>query len=215
MLQGWGRSTSGGGAPMYISSRRSSDKMVHDDHCRYAKMIAPHNREEFSTAHEAYCSGKTACIHCAAIMQKLKAEMTDLLNICEANGISILFDYTDGTLEIVSKVDKWKLAPAESGSKMYLYHKNTARFCKEICPFEGYHYQRQWYRSIRKHLEYIVQHDWYKIEKARKQKIREQNERLYFHTAKDTVRSGRHISKIRTKKRHLTARERARYAAGM
>ncbi len=200
---------------MYVSSRRSSDKMVHDENCRYAKMIAPHNREEFRTARDAYQEGKTACIYCTAVMQKLKAEMTDLMNICEANGISIMFDHCDGTLEIVSKVDNWKLAAIDNGRYLNLYHKNTANFSKGCCPYEGYHFQKQWHRTVLKHVEYIVRHDAYKIEKAREKRIREQNERLYFNTKAASIRSARNISKMRSSKRsRLTARQHAKYAAG-
>ncbi|MBR3518067.1 MAG: hypothetical protein IKO10_17325 [Lachnospiraceae bacterium] len=201
---------------MYVASRRSSEKMVHDENCRYAKMIAPHNRECFPTTQEAYEAGKTACIHCAAVMRTMKAEMRDLCNICEANGISVIFDATDGTLEIISKVDSWKLATVDHRNMLYLYHKNTANFSTGYCPYDGYHYQKQWYPTILKHLQYIVCHDSYKIEKAKEKRIREQNDRLYFHTKAETIRSGRKVSKMRSHKRsRLTARQQAKYAAGM
>ena len=110
---------------MYVTSKRSAEKIIHEEHCRYAKMMAPGNKVYFHSAQDAYAKGKTACRYCAAVMKKLPSEMGDIANICEANGINISFNCEDGTLEVATPMSEWKIAPVGNRKVMNLYHKNV------------------------------------------------------------------------------------------
>lgn len=156
---------------MYIMSKGSVEKMVHEENCRYAKMIAAHNRVAFDTPEEGFAAGGTACIHCSVLMKKVSAEFRGLQRICEANGIDIIFDYSDGTLNIAAPRSEWKISTLGDGHALNLYHKNTANYDDGSSPYAGYHAQRIWYGTIRRHLEYIVAHDRYKAWEEERRRI--------------------------------------------
>ncbi len=201
---------------MYVSSIKSAEKMIHNEGCRFAKMIAAHNRKQFSTVEEACLAGRCFCIHCSPIMKQIPSEMVALQPICEANRISILFEPADGTLEIVTPKSSWKLAADDNSDRLLLFHKNTAKYDNGSSPYAGYHFQGLSYKTIFRHIQYIINHDAYQNrEEDRRQKGTVKGF-YYIPPVKDKGSHGtRRIAKIRNNKRHFTARQNARYAAGM
>ena len=200
---------------MYIMSKRSREQMIHDETCRYAKMTAPHNRVFFHTAEAAYAKGQIAGRYCAAAMKALRIELGELQDFCEANGISIYFEHSYGTLQIIAPESEWKIAVVGVHQLLRLYHKNTADFDNGSSPYVGFHFQNVRRATILGYLKYIVEHDRYWKEKEEKKRVLLRNMQLYFNPCADMIRGKRHIEKIRRSKHRYTSRERARYAAGM
>ena len=190
---------------MFIVSRKSADKMFHDQNCRYALMISPHNRVYYHTMAEAFSDGKIACSYCAALMKMILKEIDDLRGICEENGIGIVFNHEDGTLEIQTEKSEWKLAPYGSKHRLRLYHKNKIEVPGEATPYEGYHLQKAWGKTIRDYLEYIVNHEYYKQELREQRKLRKKYHNIYRDDG--WIQPSRNIKKIRSTKRHHTARD--------
>ena len=199
---------------MYISSINSSDKLVHTADCHYVKMMAPQNMRYYYTALYAYGSGKCACMECAAVMRTIPSELEDIKNICEANNISVIFNSTDGTLDIKTPISEWKIATKEN-QMLYLYHKNTADYDDGSSPYEGYHYQRVRHYRIIDHLKDIVIHDWYKKQQRfrtgkKLKSIREPK----AHADDRFSRKRSHIIRMRRDELRYSMREAWRYAAG-
>ncbi len=200
---------------MYVTSKKSAERMIHEENCRYAKMMAPRNKVFFHSAQDAYAKGKIACRYCSMVMKKLSSEMTDIQNICEANGLSIAFNYIDGTLEVTSPMSEWKIAPVGNKEMMNLYHKNTANFDDGTSPYTGYHFQREWHRSVLEHLRDIVEHDWYKKHLEEQKRAMTRKALMSRQRRIVAFQQGRHIEKMRSSRVHHTSRENVRYAAGM
>ncbi len=198
---------------MYMTSVKSADKLIHNENCRFAKMIAAHNVASYNTADEAYASGRCACRYCADVLKKVPSELSDLQNICEANDISILFDQTDGTLDITTPYSEWKLRAVENSDLLYLYHKNTLDFDDGSSPYAGYHFQGKQYRTILWHLKYIISHDWYWGQQFRKVKKYKSRRKLHNKPDMRTAKRINHIVKMHRAEIRYLAEE--RYAAGM
>ncbi len=199
-----------GGVPMYVASKRSSEKIVHNEGCRYAKMISPGNKQYFYTTEAAFKAGKTACIHCSSVMSQVPGEIKDLQNICDANDMGIMFDHSDGTLDVIAPQSEWKIADEGGKRFLRLYHRNTVDFDDGTSPYEGYHYQRVTGRSITEILQYIIVHDWYKIQEMERrerhrERISKRGMRPYYRK-----RGGNKTSKY---KKAYTSRAKADYAA--
>ena len=199
---------------MYVTSKRSAEKMVHEENCRYAKMMAPMNKVYFNSAQDAYAKEKTACRYCAAVMRKLPAEMMDIVNICEANDMSIEFNLMDGTLEVATPMSEWKIAPVGNKNVMNLYHKNTLCFDDGTSPYTGYHFQRVKSDVIMGHLKYIIEHDWYKSQKqAKGGKKAKSGRELRYGSNMRVSRRIRHSVRMRRDEMRYSAAEVERYAA--
>ncbi len=196
---------------MYITSRRSADKIMHEEHCRYAKMIAPHNKQRYYFAPEAYADGCCACVYCARVMRKIPSELSSLQQICADNGIIIAFDRADGTLNIIAKKSEWKVAPARNG-KLSLYHKSTSDFVDNNSPYEGFHNQHVYYGTIMEFIEYIIHHDRFKKKQAKKEQIQNGYREHFSKRRKEQQR--KRIVKMRKARRYGSAIEYKGYAAG-
>ena len=175
---------------MYITSRRSEEKIEHK-------------------------AGRCACIYCAPVMKRVPQELEDIKNICEANNISIVFNPADGTLEITTPVSEWKLATIEKCDRLFLYHKNTRDVENSASPYAGYHSQNQWHRSVMQHLKYIVEHDWFWMQKRISKEKKQKAEREVRHYSElRTSRRKSHIVRMRREELRYGLRE-LKCAAGM
>ena len=199
---------------MYISSINSLEKLVHTADCHYVKMMARQNMRYYYTASYAYETGKCACMECAAVLQTIPSELEDIKNICEANNISVIFNSTDGTLDIKTPISEWKIA-AKENNMLYLYHKNTANYDDGSSPYEGYHYQRVRHYRIVDHLKDIVTHDWYKMQQRFKPVKKLKSEREVRHYSElRTSRRKNHLVRMRRDEIRYSIKEAWRYAAG-
>ncbi len=193
---------------MYIVSKKSADKIIHDQNCPYAKRISTQNREYYHTMAEALASGKMCCGYCAVLMRKVRKEMNELRTICEENGIDVEFDHTDGSLDIKTSQSIWKLSVIGGSRKLRLYHKNTVSYDNGTSPYEGFHLQNTRFSTIHEYMEYIANHDRYKQEQRREKKQHAEWRSSQAHHPK------RHIEKMRSSKGHYTARDYARMSNG-
>lgn len=201
---------------MYVTSRKSKDKMIHEENCRYAKMMAPRNKVYFHGAQDAFAKGKIACRYCSMVIKKLSSEMKDIQNICEANGISIAFNYVDGTLEVTTPISGWKIAPVGNKDVMNLYHKNIADYDDGTSPYTGYHFQKVKSKTILRHLKYIIEHDWYEQQRRFGYTKKQKNNREVHHNREMRVsRRIRYRVRMRRMEIRYSIREAERYAVGM
>lgn len=77
------------------------------------------------------------------------------------NGLS--FYLADGVLIILTPYSKWKIIIKGSNKRIYLYHKNTLGKEEQEPLIPGYHHQAVRRGSIMGYLEYIIEHDRYRL----------------------------------------------------
>ncbi len=88
---------------------KSSNKIVHNQICRYVKMMPKKNKKYFNDLQEALEAGYKQCRYCAQIERYLRKENKDLERFCKSKGIYYFFNPDDGSLDVLSKSGKWKV----------------------------------------------------------------------------------------------------------
>lgn len=147
----------------YICSCNSEKKLFHWYKCKYVKMIPKKNRIEIKTAKEARDQGYKYCKYCAAIMEMLREEGPAVEQYGNRHGIYLSFDRNDGSIDVVSRVGKWKLVYNSRRKNAFLYHKNNAMNHDPKDLIKGYHYQSAYSETLLGYLEYIYEHDTYRM----------------------------------------------------
>ena len=71
---------------------KSSSKIVHNNNCRYVKLIPSRNRKAYAEIESAVADGYSYCKYCSRIGKLLKMEREDLPNYCKRNGIFYFFN---------------------------------------------------------------------------------------------------------------------------
>lgn len=147
----------------YICSSNSENNLFHWHKCRYVKMITPKNKIEIKTAEEARDQGYKYCKCCSTMMRKLQEEKVEAEQYGKRHGIQLFFDRDDGAIDVVSKSGRWKLVYNSKKDHVYLYHKNNSKTPHKDDFINGYHYQSAYSNSLLGYLEYIYEHDSYRM----------------------------------------------------
>lgn len=144
---------------------KSSNKIVHDMNCRYVKMMPDKNKKYFGSLKEAEEAGYAHCKYCAYIQKYMRNEKKELESFCKPNGLYLMFNSKDGSLDVISRTGKWKVIVNGQRHFIWLYHKNlhlSGNDPKAFVP--GYHSQKICKSSLMGYMQYIVEHDNYRTE---------------------------------------------------
>ena len=147
---------------MYFYSKKSSKKILHTKGCSHIKNVAPEHMGSFKTLEEAYEQGYRLCRHCSIIAQQYRKESDSLVEYGHAHAVSFFFN--DRFIGVRTPYSQWKIVPSTNGKQMMLYHRNTFKTEKDAdSPVKNYHHQKVAKDSIYGYLEYIVEHEYYRM----------------------------------------------------
>ena len=93
----------------------------------------------------------------------MKKEEDVLQQLVQEYGITFSFRKEDGTVELATTQEEWRIIPSENRKRFYLYHKNTHR-SKEDSLIRGFHRQSVQLYSFAAYFEYVAAHVEYRIE---------------------------------------------------
>lgn len=149
----------------YICSSNSDLKLFHHDSCRYTKIVSEKNAVRLRTSGEARDQGYQYCKYCSSLMKMIQKEAAEINAFEKTHGIYLSFDRTDGTVDVISSVGRWKLVYNHKHGKAFLYHRNTSGASRaENEVIKGYHYQSAYSETILGYLKYIDEHDSFRSE---------------------------------------------------
>ena len=136
----------------------SDNKIAHSWDCRYVKLIPEKNRKYFDYRRSANEAGFGYCKYCSYVMRYVRKEKKALDDYCQATGLTYSFNRQDGSLDIKSRSDEWKIVERGRDHSLRLFHKNQLDLGEEsIIP--GYHNQKITRGTVLGYLDYIVKHD--------------------------------------------------------
>ena len=137
---------------------KSGNRIAHSYDCRYVKLIPEKNREYYDYRRTANEAGYGYCKYCSYVMEYVRKEKKALDDYSRATGLTYSFNRLDGSLDIKSQSDEWKIIERGKDHTLRLYHKNQLDLEEEsIIP--GYHYQKIQKGTVLGYLDYIVKHD--------------------------------------------------------
>lgn len=143
---------------MYVISRNSKNKTIHNQHCRYAKVIKPENRIEFNKFDKALKAGNSVCKHCSFAYTQYRKNEKKLKWYCEKRQMEISFG--NYGIDIHTPYGDWIVVQTER-KHLGLYHKNTENKDGKKSPIKDYHFQDETYYEIKTLIRYIYEHDRY------------------------------------------------------
>lgn len=146
---------------MLYFSRNSRRRILHSPDCRHIKNVEIDSVGTFETLSEAYGQGYRLCRRCSCLRRRYGKELTALMDFSRKN--ALCFCISDRFLQLNTPSSRWRLAPAEDGRGLCLYHKNSLRPTDDDSPVPGYHLQRVLRSSIVGYCKYIVAHDSYRM----------------------------------------------------
>ena len=147
---------------MYYFSKNSRKKVIHLDSCFHCRAVETDNIGSFHTLEEAYEQGYRLCRHCSPLVRLYRREGEAMAAVCLNKAITYFFH--DRFIGIETPRSKWKIVPREESGGFALYHKNTyetSRDSQSAVP--GYHLQRVSKESAKEYLEYVVEHEYYRM----------------------------------------------------
>lgn len=146
---------------MYYYSKKSHNKIVHLSHCTYFQHMNHDEIGTFGRMDEATSAGYRICKCCAPIRKYYKEEYYKIKDYASKNGIA--FYLSNGEFIVQTPYSKWKIITNGRKNYIFLYHKNiySKNIDKSLVP--GYHSQAVRRNTIMGYLQYIVDHDNYRL----------------------------------------------------
>lgn len=145
---------------MFYYSIDSKEKVVHYEGCHHLKNIKEDNMRSFNSISDVRKSKYRICSCCSPITERLKKEQAALESYCLENGL--LFFVNKGNLHIRTHHSKWKVLASNNKNILELHHENS--FEKEHDDsVPGYHKQNFYSDSVLGYLEYINEHEYYRL----------------------------------------------------
>lgn len=145
---------------MFYYSIDSKEKVVHYEGCHHLKNIKADNLKSFDSIHDVRKSEYRLCSCCSPITGHLKKEQAVLENYCLENGL--LYFVHKGNLHIRTHHSKWKVLASNNKDVLELHHENSyEKEHDDSVP--GYHKQNFFSDSVLGYLEYINEHEYYRM----------------------------------------------------
>lgn len=145
---------------MFYYSINSKEKIVHYEECHHLKNIKSENLKSFENAKEFRENGYRICSCCSSIPKLLKKEKTEISKYCQENGLAYFMHKDELVIKTIHS--KWKVLVSGNKETLELHHKNSFR--KEYSnSVTGYHRQNYTSKSIMGFMEYIAQHEQYRM----------------------------------------------------
>lgn len=147
---------------MYYYSKNSLVKVFHNKKCPCIHRISADNMGEIASLFKAHEQGYKYCMLCNPLFKHYREHYNEILGFAIKNGITIRIE--EDRLSVWSVKSQWKIV-LDKNDKMVLYHNNSFRPKNgETSKIKGYHLQKDVREdSIVKYLEYIVEHDYYRM----------------------------------------------------
>lgn len=147
---------------MYYYRKSSRNRVIHCQTCAHIRDASVTNVGSFETLDEAYASGYRLCKCCSPLARQYRAESSALLSCCRNNAISCFLK--DKYIGVVSPYSRWRIVLDQTGNGFLLYHRNTFHTKHDAeSPIPDYHLQRVQKPTLLGYLEYIVDHEYYRM----------------------------------------------------
>ena len=147
---------------MYYYRKNSRRKIVHAECCHFRRILNPETTGYFQTLAEAYSAGYRLCAHCDALSKQYRKEEQDLQEYCRINGLSVHLGKRG--IWVRSPRSEWRIIADDTRAGSKLYHKNDLHPGKRSSDLlTAYHDQKVSYSKLLKYLDYIVEHDYYRM----------------------------------------------------
>lgn len=151
-----------GGLKMYYYSKNSRRKIVHSECCHFRRIMNPETTGYFKTLAEAYSAGYRLCAHCDILSKHYRKEEQDLQEYCRNNGLSVHLGKRG--IWVRSPRSEWRIIADDNRAGSKLYHKNDLHpGHRSYDLLTSYHDQKVSYSKLLKYLDYIVEHDYYRM----------------------------------------------------
>lgn len=163
---------------MYYFNKTSRKQIIHDEQCHHLRGKSKEDLGCFESVKNAYDAGYRFCRCCSPLVKKYRAEEKTILDYCSRNGLSLYLH--NKAITIWTPRSQWKIVIAENKNKTILYHKNEFNPAKDPKSYvPGYHPQHVCHESIREYLDYIIEHDYFRMLNP-----------IYAHTKKEPPQKG-------------------------
>lgn len=147
---------------MFYYSKKSRERIIHSGMCGHIANCDIRDIGYFETLTEAYEQGYRLCRSCSILSKQYKCEEEKLYSYCMGNAMT--FYKTDRYINIVTPYSKWRVSITNSGNGLCLYHKNEYKKKNETpSMIDGYHHQKFEAKSIVGCMEYITEHDYFRM----------------------------------------------------
>lgn len=154
---------------MVFYSKKSNEKVFHLPHCKIAHRIRKEYKLKFDDPTTARQAGYRQCNCCSPVGMRLRKEQKAVDQFCQENGVSYRLE--DGQLHIRTPRSKWRIIVSGKANKLFLYHRNSYQKQEKIPSIvPGYHSQAIRHKTIVDYMDYIVQHDAYRLREQERAK---------------------------------------------
>lgn len=148
---------------MYAYNKNNKRKIAHSTDCRFIQGIDKRDLGFFKTRYDVVKSGFRLCKCCTHTARLYRKQRFRFLKECKKLGYTASF-YND-VIEITTPFSKYKIFSKKNKNTFILYHKNSIYSIKnEPSVIPGYHSQNFRSKDLLLILDYIKQHDRYRIE---------------------------------------------------
>ena len=145
---------------MFYYSVNSKERVVHYEGCRHLKNIKKENLKSFNSIKDVRNSEYRICSCCSPITVHLKKEQEKLEKYCLENGL--LYVLHKENLYIRTHRSEWKVLASDDKNVLELHHKNSFKKEHDNSVY-GFHKQNFTSDSVLGYLEYISNHDYYRM----------------------------------------------------
>ena len=92
---------------MFVASKKSSSKILHNQQCFYGKRIRPEDQQLFYTVEEGEKAGYCSCKYCSVIGWHYRKEATKIKQFCEEN--KIFLQHESREIHVQMPLSHWKI----------------------------------------------------------------------------------------------------------
>lgn len=151
---------------MVFYSTKSTEKVFHLSHCKIRKRMNKEYEQHFASPEEARANGYRICNCCCSMGTRLRREQTAVNEFCQWNGVSCRLE--DDQLHVSTPHSEWRIIINGKAKKLFLYHKNSYKKPEAIPSIVAdFHSQAIRKESIIGYLQYIVEHDTFRLKEQR------------------------------------------------
>lgn len=144
---------------MYITSIKSSRKIVHRPGCYHLNHVCSENRIYHNTLKSALSEGCHVCADCMKAEKRFDDNFKKINTFAQENKMN--WDISDEGISIRTKSSGWKIIAGEN-EKYSMYHANDNGISQRGDKMPGYHYQNAHCTNIFDYFNYVVEHDNYR-----------------------------------------------------
>lgn len=147
---------------MYYFRENGSQKILHTGTCRYKAAIRADRLGTAANVNEAVAAGYRFCKCCDPLGRKFQIERQEMLDYLQQHGLSV-YRHRRG-VGVATPRSRWMIVYADNKVGTTLYHRNELHPKGDAeGPYPGYHVQKVCCADLRGYLEYIVEHDYYRM----------------------------------------------------